>query len=524
MNTRRQFLITAPLGALGAAAACRERSRKAAAVTAADDAGRAADVRHGTGVGSAGLAGDVRRSREAGAGDDDAGRARDGGGELAAVDGAAARAAHRAAQGRARRRPSRRPRAGIPRSPAQRRARRAIAFVRSTRRRAARCPANDADIAFAPVTQLSRWIEQKALTSERLTNIYLQRIERFDPKLRCVITLTKDLALAQAKQADAEIAAGQVSRPAARHSVRREGSARHRRHPDDLRRRAVPQPRARPPTPRSSRRLNEAGAVLVAKLSLGALALNDIWFGGQTMNPWLLEEGASGSSAGPGAATAAGARRLLDRQRDRRQHRRPGDALRRHRPASDVRPRAAHRRDDALLVARQARADDAQRRRRDARAAGDHRPGRRATCRACRAISTSTRRRRSTGLRVGYFPAWMKESPATDVDRAALETVRKLGMTPIEVTLPDWPYGSLMPILFAEARGGVRGADAERRPEHAEGAGAGRVAEPVPPGAVPLGGGFRAGRPPAPQGRAGDGAHLLARSTCCSCRRCATRC
>ena len=69
------------------------------------------------------------------------------------------------------------------------------------------------------------------------------------------------------------------------------------------------------------RRLNDAGAVLVAKLSLGALALNDIWFGGQTMNPWLLEEGASGSSAGPGAATAAALVGILNRQRDRRQHR-----------------------------------------------------------------------------------------------------------------------------------------------------------------------------------------------------------
>jgi Asp-tRNA(Asn)/Glu-tRNA(Gln) amidotransferase A subunit family amidase len=57
----------------------------------------------------------------------------------------------------------------------------------------------------------------------------------------------------------------------------------------------------------------------------------------------------------------------------------------------------------------------------------------------------------AAGLRVGYFPAWMKESPATDVDRAALETVRKLGMVPTEVSLPDWPYGSLMPVLFSEA-------------------------------------------------------------------------
>ena len=133
--------------------------------------------------------------------------------------------------------------------------------------------------------------------------------------------------------------------------------------------------RSRVPTTDSAvvARLNDAGAVLVAKLSLGALALNDIWFGGQTMNPWLLEEGASGSSAGPGAATAAALVALLDRQRDRRQHHRAGDALRRHRTAADIRSSATHRRHDAVLVARQARTDDAQRRGRDAGAAGDHR-------------------------------------------------------------------------------------------------------------------------------------------------------
>src|SRR2546429_528969 len=74
-------------------------------------------------------------------------------------------------------------------------------------------PANDVDIAFAPVTKLSRWIEQRKLTSERLTQIYLKRIEQFDAKLRCVITLTRELALAQAKRADAEIAAGKYRGP-----------------------------------------------------------------------------------------------------------------------------------------------------------------------------------------------------------------------------------------------------------------------------------------------------------------------
>ena len=166
-------------------------------------------------------------------------------------------------------------------------------------------PARDEDIAFAPVTQLSRWIETRKLTSERLTNIYLKRLQQFDPKLHCVITLTRELALKQASQADAEIAAGKYRGPL--HGIPW-GSK------DLLDTAGIPttygaEPfRNRVPTEDAVvvKRLHDAGAVLVAKLSLGALALNDIWFGGQTMNPWLLEEASSGSSAGPGAATAAG--------------------------------------------------------------------------------------------------------------------------------------------------------------------------------------------------------------------------
>ena len=166
-------------------------------------------------------------------------------------------------------------------------------------------PSKDDDIAFAPLTRLSRWIEQRKLNSERLTRIYLDRLQRFDPKLRCVITLTRDLAFAQAKRADAEINAGKYR--GALHGIPWGAK-------DLLDTEGIPttygaEPyRDRVPSKDAVvvRRLQEAGAVLVAKLSLGALALNDIWFGGQTMNPWLLEEGSSGSSAGPGAATAAG--------------------------------------------------------------------------------------------------------------------------------------------------------------------------------------------------------------------------
>src|SRR5258708_3122462 len=166
-------------------------------------------------------------------------------------------------------------------------------------------PSNSEDIAFAPVTKLSRWIEERKITSEELTRIYLKRLQQFDPKLRCVITLTPDLALAQARKADQEIAAGKYRGPL--HGIPWGAK-------DLLDTAGIPttygaEPfKSRLPAEDAVvvKRLQEAGAVLVAKLSLGALALNDIWFVGQTMNPWLLEEGSSGSSAGPGAATAAG--------------------------------------------------------------------------------------------------------------------------------------------------------------------------------------------------------------------------
>src|ERR1700680_2635058 len=158
-------------------------------------------------------------------------------------------------------------------------------------------PVSDGDIAFAPVPRLSRWIETRRLTSERLTRIYLRRLEQFNPKLQCVITLTQDLALAQAKKADQEIAAGKYRGPL--HGIPRGAK-------DLLDTAGTPTTYGAEPyrnrIPKEDaavvKRLRAAGAVLIAKLSLGALALNDIWFGGQTVNPWLLEEGASGFSAG----------------------------------------------------------------------------------------------------------------------------------------------------------------------------------------------------------------------------------
>ena len=320
-------------------------------------------------------------------------------------------------------------------------------FVRSTTDPGP-LPTKDEDIAFATVTQLSRWVEQRKLTSERLTNLYLDRLEKFNPQLRCAITITRELALAQAKRADQEIAAGKYRGPL--HGIPWGGK-------DLLDTAGIPttygaEPfRDRIPTKDAAvvTRLHEAGAVLVAKLSLGALALNDIWFGGQTMNPWLREEGSSGSSAGPGAATAAG---LV------------GFSMGSETGGSIVSPSMrcgitglrptfgrvartgamtlcwsldklgpmARSVEDTLLVLQAISGPDA----------GDVSS---VPSKLDFDASASVQ-----GLRVGYFPEWMKQNPATDVDRAALETIKRVGMLPIEVSLPNWSYDSLDLILFAE--------------------------------------------------------------------------
>jgi hypothetical protein len=166
-------------------------------------------------------------------------------------------------------------------------------------------PIEEEAIAFAPVAVLSGWVKTKAITSERLTTIYLTRLKKYQPTLNCVITLTEEHALQQARAADEEIAAGKYRGPlhgipwGAKDLLDTAGIA--TTYGAEPFSRRVPSDDAT-----VTKRLNMAGAVLVAKLSLGALALNDVWFGGQTKNPWNLDEGASGSSAGPGAAVAAG--------------------------------------------------------------------------------------------------------------------------------------------------------------------------------------------------------------------------
>ncbi|MFA9274127.1 MAG: amidase [Candidatus Aquirickettsiella gammari] len=308
-------------------------------------------------------------------------------------------------------------------------------------------PKNDTDIAFSPVTRLARWIESKAITSERLTRIYLDRIERLDPRLRSVITLTKEQALQQARQADKEIAVGKYRGPL--HGIPYGVK-------DLLDTAGIPttygaEPfRERIPAYDSVvvARLHAAGAVLIAKLSLGALALNDVWFGGQTMNPWLLEEGASGSSAGPGAATAAalvafsigsetggsiigpsmrcgvtGLRPTFGRV--------PRTGAMTLSWSLDKLGPMTRTVEDAMLVLQAISAYDSG----DQSSVHSH-----LEFHAGAPVK---------GLKFGYVPTWMQE--ATEVDRVAFESLRAQGMIPTPISLPNWPYESLNLILFAEA-------------------------------------------------------------------------
>jgi Asp-tRNA(Asn)/Glu-tRNA(Gln) amidotransferase A subunit family amidase len=179
---------------------------------------------------------------------------------------------------------------------------------RTPRRTPVALPAVPADLeqlAFEPVTVLSELIRRRRVSSVALTQMYLARMERYDPVLKCVVSLTRERALAQARERDAELARGRWRGPlhgipwgakdllAVRGYRTTWGAGPYRDQVIDDDATVVS-------------RLDAAGAVLIAKLTLGELAQGDVWFGGRTNNPWNPEQGSSGSSAGSAAATAAG--------------------------------------------------------------------------------------------------------------------------------------------------------------------------------------------------------------------------
>ncbi|TDK48703.1 amidase [Antarcticimicrobium luteum] len=313
---------------------------------------------------------------------------------------------------------------------------------------AAPLPDDDADIAFACLPELGAWIRSGALSSRRLTQIYLDRIEQLNPHLFCFATVTADLALAEADAMDALLAKGTCLGPLhgipygvkdlfdTKGIVTGWGAE-----PFQDR---VPEADARIVT-----LLRQAGAVLLGKTTLGALAYNDIWYGGRTRNPFNIEEGASGSSAGSASATAAGlcgfsigtetlGSITSPSQRCGTTGLRPtfGRVSRAGAMAlcwslDKVGPICRGVEDTALVL--------------DALNGAD--PADRCTIQAPLAFDAA---KGIEGLKLGYLPDAFGEG-ATDIDRAALAAAKELGIEVVEVSLPDLPYGALMNILYAEA-------------------------------------------------------------------------
>ncbi|MBI3006110.1 MAG: amidase [Ignavibacteriales bacterium] len=166
-------------------------------------------------------------------------------------------------------------------------------------------PKNIEDLAFYSIGQLAELVRTRKVTSTQLTKMYLDRLKKYGPKLECVITLTEELALKQAQRADNEVRAGRYRGPlhgipygakdllAVKGYKTTWGSVPYKEQVIDEDATVI-------------KKLEEAGAVLVAKLTLGELAWGDVWFGGMTRNPWNFKQGSSGSSAGSASATAAG--------------------------------------------------------------------------------------------------------------------------------------------------------------------------------------------------------------------------
>ena len=310
-------------------------------------------------------------------------------------------------------------------------------------------PQGDEDIAFAPVTHLAHWIRTGALTSRRLTEIYLSRIEAIAPALECFVTVSAERARAEADAMDALSRAGASLGPL--HGI--PYALKDLFDAAGIRTTWGAEPWADRIADGDSavvERLRAAGAVLLGKATVGALAYGDLWFGGKTRNPWNLNEGASGSSAGSAAATAAGLGAFAigtetfgsitsPSQRCGTTGLRPtyGRVSRAGGMAlcwslDKVGPICRRVEDTGLVLA--------------AINGGDARdPG---------SIDMPFNHDAGTdlkGLRMGWLPAAYEGEDVTEVDRAALEAARCLGFEMIEARLPDLPYDSLVATLYAEA-------------------------------------------------------------------------
>jgi Asp-tRNA(Asn)/Glu-tRNA(Gln) amidotransferase A subunit family amidase len=333
-------------------------------------------------------------------------------------------------------------------------------------------PRRDDDLAFAPVHLLSRWLQARQVSSVRLTELALARLERFQPQINCTITLIREQAIQQAEAADREIAQGRYRGPL--HGI--PYGAKDLLDTAGIRTTWGAEPfRNRVPAQDATviARLRAAGAILVAKLSLGALALNDVWFGGRTNNPWLLEEGSGGSSAGSSAAVAAGCvpfaigsetyGSIVDpcircgttglRPTFGRVPR--GGAMALSWSHDKLGPIARSVEDTALVLAALSGPDPSDLSSLPSRFAFE----------ATKPVK---------GLKVGVVPAWMGEAPATEVDRASLEALRKLGMEVVELSFPPLPWASLQSLVLADSAASfeeftLSGADSQLRMQVSDG-------------------------------------------------------
>ena len=310
-------------------------------------------------------------------------------------------------------------------------------------------PANSDDIAFASLAQLGNWLRKTSLTSVQLTKIYLDRIEKYGKKLECFVTVTPELALKQAAQADLDLAAGRDFGPL--HGI--PYGVKDLFDTKDIRTSWGAAPYKDRVADRDAhivKKLHEAGAVLLGKTTCGALAYGDIWFDGKTRNPWNLEEGSSGSSAGSASSTAAG---LV------------GFSIGTETLGSIVSP--SNRCGATGLRPTFGRVS---------------RSGAMALCWSldkvgtiCRSVEDTitvlatindydqsdassldmglsySRNHGQKDIVVGYDPAWFDGEAANDLDRAALKALKKLGVKTKTVHLPDMPYQALPLSLVAEA-------------------------------------------------------------------------
>ena len=310
-------------------------------------------------------------------------------------------------------------------------------------------PGNVTDIAYAPVTHLSHWISSRQITSRRLTEIYLERIHRYDGQLHAFVTVTGEQALAQADLADQEIASGNYKGPL--HGI-----------PFGVKdlcdTKGIPTTWGATPykdrIPDSDaavvRKLRDSGAVLLGKTTLGALAYDDLWWGGRTRNPWNTEEGSSGSSAGSGSSVASalagfaiGTETLgsisSPSERNGVTGLRPTfGRVSRHGSMAlcwsldKIGPMCRTAEDSALVL--------------DAIGGFDSKD----------AGSTNVPlvfdgNSDPKGSRLGYIPKWFDNEAIGDRGKHMLDAAEKAGMQLVEMSLPEWPYDAMLPVLLVEA-------------------------------------------------------------------------